>query len=119
LFILSDDLYNKTGDTLRRICNFLDVSEDYPFVTEIYRHHIPVPTKIKLYRFLTLFRLAKEKPGYWRIAPFIRKWQDKLPKQNHAYPPMKESTRSKLRSYFARSNNELAIFLGVSLDHWQ
>ena len=114
LFLLSDDLYNHTDQTLSSICRHLGVTEHFRFEKSVDKYSMPIPKNITLFRLLNFVQLSiKEKPGYWKI----RAWQNKLLDRKNTYPPMQETTRIKLQEYYLNANQDLGHLLGKDLSH--
>lgn len=119
LIIGSKDLYLNTDTTLNTIYQFLGVTQPCTLVKNVDTYHVPVPTHITFFRRLNFLRLVMYgKPGYWKVAPLIRRLQNGLLAEGVAYPEMSERTREKLRHYYEEANRELSKFLGKDLNHW-
>lgn len=116
LFLVSEEFYANTQRHMRGICKFLDVDESFEFALKIYRHHMPLPKNLFLYRQLKHIQVCfSEQRGLWRVSRPIRQLLRRMPKTVTHYPPMKLKTRSYLRGVFDADVQSLAEYLGRDL----
>ncbi|MEQ9481138.1 sulfotransferase domain-containing protein [Coleofasciculus sp. F4-SAH-05] len=130
LFLFMDDLIHATADTLRKVCNFLEIDEiDLTKGESIWAND-------KRYHFDNIIRSRittplKSIPGVSRVASLLPQglhdcvYQGlrQLPtgkqiEQKYLPPPMLPETRKILIERFREPNQKLAEFLNCDLSHW-
>jgi hypothetical protein len=131
LFLFMDDLIHETADTLRKVCNFLEIDDEIDLTKgesvwenenrshfdNIIRSRITTPLK----SIPGVSHAASLLPP--RLRDSIYQGLRQLPtgkqiEQKYLPPPMLPETRKMLIERFREPNQKLAEFLNCDLSHW-
>jgi hypothetical protein len=130
LCLLLDDLIEKPRETIKKVCQFIDIDEEIDLVSEEIKANTAIHHKTWYMR-SRITEPLKAIPGVANIANALpQEIRDgiysvlkKLPyknsiEQQYVPQPMLPQTRNILLEKFKEPNRKLAQFLNRDLSHW-
>jgi len=131
LFLLSDDLNEAPYKTLKKICQFIGINDEFDFANEgkivsnqgrkVFEDTLRGRITAPLRKVPLLATIAAAVPQSWRdgIYKLLQKsFYGKQVRETYTAPPMQPKTRQKLLEYFSEPNQALAKFIDRDLSRW-